>query len=248
MLPYRIVVPSRKRTFLIHELLVRVPVATVVVDAKEAASYLKAGIPQDQLVTHPSLKNLPSIRNYIMDRFTEPALIFMDDDFQAIKVLGGPGGWLKTWPDIQRMLENGIELSEDLGIGVFCWNVFPANSKDYQSNDPFSLTATPIGTFIVMGSSRHRHFDLNTVGRADIDFGLQALLHDRILLCDKRYYMFHGMKEHLPGGASGIITDAIREASTKYMRTKWGGDTIPIWTPSKAGSRMRFGVNRRRGK
>lgn len=248
MQPYRIVVPSRKRTFLIMELLARVPVATVVVDQKEAPAYLKVGVPPAQLVTHPSLTNLPLIRNFMMEHFEEPVLIFMDDDFQAIKILGGHGGWLKTWPDIQRMLENGIEIAHDLGVGVYCWNTFPACSKDYQSSDPLSVTATPIGTFIVMGSARHRHFDPQAVGRADIDFGLQTLLHDRILLCDKRYYMFHGLKEHLPGGASGLINDAVREASTNYMRKKWGTSVIPPWSPSKVGSRMRFGVNRRRGK
>jgi len=61
-------------------------------------------------------------------------------------------------------------------------------------------------TFGLRGAARNRKFDPQMIGREDIDFSLQSLMDDRIMLGDMRFYFDHGRIFSGRGGNAGKIT------------------------------------------
>ncbi len=59
-------------------------------------------------------------------------------------------------------------------------------------------------------------------GRADFDFTLETLLHDRILYADCRFYFDHGRIFSGLGGNVGLISDADFKLATERLHKKWG--------------------------
>jgi len=239
---YRIVVPSRKRPELMQRLLALVPTATVTVEDNEMVEYGKY-VPPAQLVAHPPLGNIARIRNWIMDTFTEPCIIQMDDDFELMKCLGGAMRSLRQADDILRVIENQVQVATDLNIGIFGWYPSLPMVGDYFARDPFAFSKPCIGVFGCRGSARHRRFDPKSLGREDMDWTLQAVRDDRIVLCDCRYHASVGTNEKHEGGTLGLINEKMRLAATDYLRIKWG----PIIELRKAGEKQMMGraVSRR---
>ncbi len=58
------------------------------------------------------------------------------------------------------------------------------------------------------GPARARVWDRNLPGRSDLDFTLQTMMEDRILLADMRWYFDHGRIFSGKGGAVGIVSSA----------------------------------------
>lgn len=218
---YRLVCPSRKRTFLMGRYMAMFPYATVTVDESEMDAYAPF-VPKEQLVPHPPFSCLPEIRNWILDTFTEPCIVMSDDDICQVKVLGGHMRGLKRAADLQRLIENGLQIAEDLDIGLFGWNPSCPLVSDYFVRDPISLTKDCAGIVGIRGPARHRRYDLGATGRADVDFTLQALAEDRIVLIDLRFHFDVGTNQSLKGGALGLISEEQRIKASDYTRKKWG--------------------------
>ena len=124
---YRIVVPSRRRVKNMPRLLGLLPTATVCVAEEEREAYA-AVVPPKQLITHTIHTNLIDIRNWILDTVQEDCVVQVDDDFRGVIVLGKRRSRSIHDPEaIAELIENGLRVSSDLGVGVFCWGRSAAN-------------------------------------------------------------------------------------------------------------------------
>lgn len=233
---YRIVIPSRKRAFLMPKVRTLLPTATITVDESEMTEYAKV-VPLECLVPHPPLPSITVIRNWILDTFTEPCIVMADDDFEFVKVFGRTMRSLYRSADILQLIENQVQVATDLNIGVFGWYPSLVLSSNYFVNDPINVSKSLLGVFGIRGAARLRRFDPKAVGRADIDWFLQAMREDRIVLCDQRFHFSVGINGKTQGGALGLITEQHRKEATDYLRGKWG----PFITLMKKGEKVRLG-------
>ena len=87
-LEYAIVVPSRRRTRHMPQLLSLLPTAVVCVDEIEMADY-GPHVPAAQLWAHPPLASLGAIRQWILDHAGPPAIFMADDDLIDVICLVG---------------------------------------------------------------------------------------------------------------------------------------------------------------
>jgi hypothetical protein len=120
-----------------------------------------------------------------------------------------------------RIIENSVQIAEDLDVGCFGWGR-TANTMFYNAMDPLALVHSIYASFGVRGNGRHRQFDENIPGRADVDFTLQALLEDRIVYVDRRFYFDHGGAFSGSGGSVGLIDRRMYENSTSVLQERWG--------------------------
>lgn len=231
----RIVVPSRKRPGNIPKLLQMIPTATICVAKSERADYA-AVVPKGQLMTHPNVLGLPRIRNWLNANVQEDCLVAIDDDLKGIRPLIGKQKIIRDPLVIARAIDNAHRVCEDLGIGVFCWsrtrNTFLAEPDVL----PVRFVQPVSCSFGLRGPARSRQFDPDMPGRADMDFTLQTLLEDRILLADMRWYFDHGRIFSGKGGNVGLLTHDQWEKGTAKLYAKWGrfiGRTKPGFAKSQ---------------
>jgi len=126
-------------------------------------------------------------------------------------------------PDaIREVIENSLRVSEDLGIGVFCW----ARSENSIMLDvralPMRFVAPMAASFGIRGPARSRRYDAELSTREDVDFTLQSLLADRIVYADMRFYFQHGRSFSGTGGNAGQLTVEQFDAATARLKEKWG--------------------------
>ena len=89
----------------------------------------------------------------------------------------------------------------------------------YANYDPFGLDTWVGGVIGIIG--REQRFDVNLLLRADIDFCLQSLLRDRIVLVDGRYSFIH-TRFAGGGGNAANRSSARHEQEIAYLKRKWG--------------------------
>ena len=218
---YRIVIISRKRSRNMRVMRALLPTATVTVEESEMHEYAPH-VPAHLLVPHPKLPGVTFLRNWVMDHFTEPCIVQCDDDLTHVKILGGACRTLRRACDILRVIENGVQVATDLDIGVFNWTCVLMAGRSYQAHDPFSFTKDCAGIFGIRGTARHRRFDELTPSWEDIDFSLQAIRDDRILLTEMRYHFDFGPMRQSAGGNLSAASETQRMQGASYLRAKWG--------------------------
>ena len=226
---YRIVILSRKRSFNMPVVRHLLPTATVTVEESEMEAYAPF-VPSHLLVPHPKLPGpgMTPLRNWVLDNFPEPCIVQSDDDFQFVKVLGGACRILKHPADVQRLIENAIQICCDLDIGVFNWSPLVMAGRTYSARDPICFTRDCWGVFGMRGRARaERRFDVKAIALQDIDWSLQAVRDDRILLTDMRYHFDVGENRTKPGGNMHSDAEKWRTMAVDYLRTKWG-PMIPL--------------------
>ncbi len=219
MKSYRIVVPSRKRQANMQRLLSLLPTATILVDKEERDAYLEH-VPEDQLDTHDSLSSLTKIRNHINSHYEEDVVVQCDDDLR--KVTSVMSGTATTDPDvILDIIENAVQVASDYPFGLIGWNAV-ANPMQFQHYKPIRLVGPVRGCFCIANEARKRKFDTNLVDREDFDFVMQALLKDRIVYIESRFYFDFGNCLEGTGGLQGKRTDANLSRSNFQLAKRWG--------------------------
>lgn len=222
MLDYRIVVPSSRRADQIHRIMALLPKATIYVAEDEYDDYAPV-VPRENLVTHPKASTLVECYNWMLTQFSESCLIKADDDLKQVGIMRHDRLVNTRDPEaIKVIIENAVESCEDLELGVFCWSRNQNYVTSRTHEFPFRLMLPVMGTFGVMGKARYRKWDISMHGRADFDFTLETLLHDRIVLCDSRYYFDHGPVFTGDGGLRGKVTGDHFKVATEKLIEKWG--------------------------
>jgi hypothetical protein len=173
-------------------LLKLIPTIKVFVADGEADTYLAAGVPKDQLLTHPNLVGFGKIRGYMDERTPNEVIVHIDDDLQAINVWSGSGyNLIRDHETIDRVVCVTIQPAMDLGVSIFGWGR-RGTPAYFTQNEPFSLKE-PASAACMGQIGRQFKFDPNLVGfLEDADMTLQALLNERIIFIDTRYYWHFG--------------------------------------------------------
>ncbi len=217
---YAIVIPSKGRPHSALKCLSMVPRAVVYVDERDVEEY--SLIPKSQLRTHVPTKVLPEVRNLLLQDFSQPCLVQMDDDFRGVRCLIRRKTQMIREPSsVLALIENNIQLGEDLDIGLLGWNR-SGNRMLYFDGDPMNFVSPIFGTWVVRGKARSRLFDPAFFPRADVDYVMRSLVEDRIVFCDRRFYFDHGSVFSGIGGATGSSTQKQYEDVTKQLAEKWG--------------------------
>jgi hypothetical protein len=215
--PYTIIVPSHKRAERMPQLLSLLPTATICVEESEGAAYA-ARVPEGQLLLHPPVPGMAALRNWLLDHCPTETCVQIDDDLEAIFSQTWERARKITDPNIIRQLiENGVNIATDLGLGLFCWGRMPVF---YNGAKPFGLTSMAMGA-VVIRRGRLR-FDDRITMHEDFDLTLQALLVDRVVLCDRRFYWDFGTLYGEPGGAQAQRTAERMRALKVILKEKWG--------------------------
>lgn len=196
--------------------------------------YIEIVVPQSQkelyeknvnnpiIVTPDSIKGLGMLRNWCLDNFKEYTVIMIDDDINHFYNLAHEKSIaIKDKEEAIQILINTAVMSRDLGVSVFGYS--QTDIRKYNACDPFTLNSW-VGTIIGVNG---RKFEFRKDKfKVDIDYFLQALLVDRIVWIDNRYYA-NNTKDYNVGGNSEFRTQEDYEKSTNSLKEKWG-DCIKI--------------------
>jgi len=214
----KIIIPTRGRADMIgHKALRLFPDATLCIGEDETDAYAAVS---DRLLVHPAnVVGIGPLRQWVLDHVEEPCVVMVDDDVTHVYSQVGFHKWRIEDADTARaIVERLAILAADAGVRVFGFNQ-AARPLTYANFRPFSLDTWVGGLVGIIG--RELRYDTSLLLRADIDFCLQSLLHDRIVLVDGRYSFIHTRFAGGGGNAANRSSERhMREIA--YLRRKWG--------------------------
>jgi glycosyltransferase involved in cell wall biosynthesis len=216
---YEIWVPSRRRVENAVSVLQLLPTAKIFVDEREFDAYA-ARIDKSRIVTHPPTDGFVAVRRAMIEMRRTEAIVMIDDDFREVISLVGRRPRKITDPcAILQLIENGVNIACDLDIGMYVWNR-NANPMQFFAADPFGLVGPASGAIVYRGDKNIKP-DARLKNYADLDWTLQLLMSDRIVLCERRYYFNFGKVWGGAGGSQGTRTSESEEADRKLLARKW---------------------------
>ena len=214
----KIVIPSKGRADTLQAKALRLfPDATICVGDDEVDEYAEVS---DRLLVHPaSVVGIGPLRQWVLDHVDDPVVVMVDDD--VTHIYSQVGFHKKRFEDADTarvMVERLAILAVDAGVTAFGFNQ-AARPLAYSNCRPFSLNTWCGGLIGING--RSLRFDTSLLLRADIDFCLQCLLRDRIVLVDGRYSFIHTRFGGSGGNASNRSQER-HEREIAYLRKKRG--------------------------
>ncbi len=214
----KLIIPSKGRANVIGEKALRLfPDATLCVGEDEVGAYEK--ISPDLLVHPTSVVGIGPLRQWILDNVADPCVVMVDDDVTHVYSQVGFHKWRIEDADTARaIVERLAILAQDSGTRVFGFQQ-AARPLTYANFKPFSLNTWVGGIVGVVG--RELRYDTSLLLRADIDFCLQSLMHDRFVLVDGRYSFIH-TRFAGSGGNAGNRSAERHAAEITYLKRKWG--------------------------
>ena len=214
----KIVIPSRNRADVIGDKALRLfPDATICVGDDEVDAYSKVS---DRLLVHPaSVVGIGPLRQWVLDNVDDPCVVMVDDDVTHVySQVGFHKRRIEDADTARAIVERLAILAADAGVRVFGFQQ-AARPFTYANFKPFSVNTWVGGVIGIIG--RELRFDTSLLLRADIDFCLQSLLRDRIVLVDGRYSFIH--TRFAGGGGNAANRSSERhEREIAYLRRKWG--------------------------
>lgn len=163
------------------------------------------------------VKGLGEVRNWCLKSFEEDILVMVDDDISRLYCLSTPlSKEIKDKEEVVQVIINTAVMAKDMG--VHCFGFSQTDIRKYNGTDPFKLSTWIGGVIGVIGRKYEFRKDKFKV---DIDFCLQNLLVDRIILCDNRY-LFSQKRDCNVGGNSIFRTDEEYQKSVDSLADKWG--------------------------
>lgn len=213
-----IIIPSKGRPDVIGDKALRLfPDATLCVGDDEQADYAKVS---DRLLVHPAnVVGIGPLRQWVLDHVDDPVVVMVDDDVTHVySQVGFHKRRIEDADTARAIVERLAIMAVDAGVRVFGFQQ-AARPFTYANFHPFSLNTWVGGLIGIVG--RELRFDQSLLLRADIDFCLQSLLHDRIVLVDGRFSFIH--TRFAGGGGNAANRSAARhEREIAYLRRKWG--------------------------
>lgn len=212
----RIIIPSRRRLGKCRHAFLLVPSATVLVAESEAGDYREFG---KSLHTHPdSIAGIGALDRWSLKHYQEKCIVFFDDDITRVICLVGRRRRIITDPaSIYVLIHNTATIAESIGISLFSF-ALNANILSFNPHDPFDLTKA-VGP--CLGFIGRRILPDPRLGQRDTDITLQALLKDRCMWRDTRFYFDHGFQTNV-GGNRSVTTKKRWEQDLKLLKKKWG--------------------------
>ncbi|MFA6134586.1 MAG: hypothetical protein WC869_11285 [Phycisphaerae bacterium] len=214
----KIVIPSKNRADIIGDKALRLfPDATLCVADNEVDAYAKVS---DRLLVHPAgVVGIGPLRQWVLDHVDDPCVVMVDDDVTHVySQIGFHKQRIEDADTARAIVERMAILAQDAEVRVFGFQQ-AARPFTYANFRPFSVNTWVGGLIGIIG--RELRFDTSLLLRADIDFCLQSLLRDRIVLVDGRYSFIH--TRFAGGGGNAANRSSERhEREIAYLRRKWG--------------------------
>ncbi len=214
----KIIIPSKGRANAIGDKALRLfPDATVCVGEDEQDAYAKVS---QNLLVHPAgVIGIGPLRQWVLDHVEDPCVVMVDDDVtHAYSQVGFHKRRIEDADTVRAIVERMAILTTDAGVRVFGFTQ-AARPMSYANFRPFGLNTWVGGLVGIIG--RELRYDTTLLLRADIDFCLQSLLHDRIVLVDARYSFIH-TRFGEAGGSARQRSSEPHEQAIRYLRRKWG--------------------------
>jgi hypothetical protein len=213
----KIIIPTKGRADVIGGKALRLfPDATLCVGADEVEAYRRLS---DRLLVHPAeVVGIGPLRQWVLDHVDDPCVVMVDDDVTHVySQVGFHKERIEDAAAAGAIVERLAILAADAGVRVFGFQQ-AARPLTYANFRPFSLDTWVGGVIGIIG--RELRYDTRLLLRADIDFCLQSLLHDRIVLVDGRYSFIH--TRFAGGGGNARQRSAERHArEIAYLKRKW---------------------------
>ena len=221
----KIVVPSRKRSTWMPDLLKLIPDAFVTVEESEMDDYLKY-VHVSKLIPHPPLGGIGPIRAWIMEEVDADFICQIDDDLKSVSSYVWKRPRKLTATEISALILNGAMVSKDLDLPMFSWSC-SLNPMNYTNCQPLH-TQKWVGQVVVLNKSWYGPsagrimYDSRLREGEDGDLCLQALLEARVVLKDMRFDWDFGNTGGNPGGLQGMRTKEALVEDWTIMKKKWG--------------------------
>ncbi|WP_428937786.1 hypothetical protein [Fontivita pretiosa] len=214
----KIVIPSKGRASVISDKALRLfPDATVCIGDDELEAYSRV---TSNLLVHPaSVVGIGPLRQWVMDHVEDRCVVMVDDDVTHVySQVGFHKRRIEDADTARAIVERLAILAADAGVRVFGFQQ-AARPLTYANFRPFSLNTWVGGLVGIIG--RELRYDTSLLLRADIDFCLQSLVHDRIVLVDGRYSFIHTRFAGAGGNAQQRSAER-HEQEIRYLKRKWG--------------------------
>lgn len=196
------------------------PTATLVVPESELPDY--AHIPLVKKVTVPdSIMGISSLRNEVLRKFHEDAIIMLDDDISACVCMVSLRCRKLSPDEIIAMLTNAAYCARGAGARLFGWHQ-RSDPRLLQRNDPFGIHHWVGGAVGVVRDEKGGvpKWDELLKCKCDIDASLQELLDNRIVWNEARFCFVQERDKNL--GGNSLFRSAERIATEKrHLKRKW---------------------------
>ena len=208
---------SRPRTMSSHRLF---PSATLLVPESELADY--AHIPLPEKVTVPdAIMGISLLRNWVIRRFTEDAIIMLDDDISACVCMVSLRCRKLSPEETLAMLTNTTWCARGAEARLFGWHQ-RSDPRLLQRNDPFGVNHWMGGAVGIVRDEKGNapKWDELLKCKCDIDATLQELLDNRLVWNEARFCFVQERDKNL--GGNSLFRSAERIAAEKrHLKRKW---------------------------
>ena len=207
---------GRSRTMTSHKLF---PSATLVVPESEASDYARFGL---EIVTVPdAVQGISVLRNWILARFTEDAVVMLDDDISACVCMVSLRCRRLSTGETLAMIENAAWCARGAGARLFGWHQ-RSDPRLLQRNDPFGVNHWVGGAVGVVRdeSGGVPKWDELLKCKCDIDATLQELLVTRLVWNEARFCFVQERDKNL-GGNSLFRSEERIATEKRHLKRKW---------------------------
>lgn len=218
----KIVCPSRKRA---GKILTKIDDMIICVDEKELPEY-KSNHPENEIITHPGLKKLSLIRQFIYEKFGD--VFMVDDDIIKIHNLYSTKNNELSPEDAKKLIIKTYERCQDVGAFLFGFNNDPVITH-YNQHKPFMFNGYINGSAIGLIKSKNLYFTEKTVAAESHWINLLNAYYNRYLFIDKRFCFAQKQDSTfmLEGGQVGKRTLETEKNDTLFLK-KMFGDSVEI--------------------
>lgn len=196
------------------------PGATLVVPESEKADY--AAIPLPETVTIPDeITGVSAVRNWIVSRFEEDAVVMFDDDISACVCMVSLRCRKLSPEETLAMIANAAWCARGADARLFGWHQ-RSDPRLLQRNDPFGVNHWVGGAVGVVRdeSGGVPKWDELLKCKCDIDATLQELLDHRLVWNEARFCFVQDRDKNL--GGNSLFRSAERIATEKrHLKRKW---------------------------
>lgn len=192
---------------------------TYVVRKSEEQLYRDAGVDRILAAPDEEIDSLPKVRQWIIDNTPEDIVVQIDDDITGFSYVNKNNlVRIEDMDIVDAEFERIGQILSDLKIG-FASIRMQENVIKYNEEFRFQSTIGLICWFNKAGLKSR--YDENIRFKADIDFQLQELLYNRIIIVPE-YFRARAIYDKNEGGNSVDKNTKSLNATVDYMKSKWG--------------------------
>lgn len=192
---------------------------TYVVRKSEEELYRSAGVTKLLAVEDELINTFPKTRQWIIDNTPEDIVVQIDDDIEKFAYCNKNNYvFIEDKDVVDAEIERIAQILSDLDLGFASFRM-QFNVMKYNAEFIFKGT---IGQVCFYNKSALKgKYDFNSKYKADIDFELQELLKNRIIIIPN-YIQVDAKYDKNKGGNNVKKTSSEMYANVEYLKNKWG--------------------------